>query len=100
LIEYNFNLFNTEIINSNISVKRFEYLLYSTFFTEDLENVITTCNFNEEINTEEDMLDENCNDKIVDNNSDNQNNDEIDDNIEEENALDVDEELDVESIIE
>jgi len=48
LINYNFNLFNLEIINSSISVKRLEYILSGLTFAEDLENVITEFGTGEE----------------------------------------------------
>jgi hypothetical protein len=40
LVNYIFNLFNLEYIQSNINVKRLEYLLTGLVFADDLENVL------------------------------------------------------------
>lgn len=79
LINYNFNLFNLEMIQSNISVKRLEYILNGLVFAEDLENVIS------EFSAEEDNIDTKLTEDEVE---------EIVDAREEEDALDMDGEYD------
>ncbi len=55
LINYVFNLFNLEFIQSDISVKRLEYILSGLVFAEDLDNVLTEFGSNDEINEEPEM---------------------------------------------
>ncbi len=80
LINYNFNLFNLEMIQSNISVKRLEYILNGLVFAEDLEHVIS-----EFTDDEEAISDTNLTEDEVQ---------EIEDAREEGDALDMDGEFD------
>jgi hypothetical protein len=83
LINYNFNLFNLEMIQSNISVKRLEYILNGLVFAEDLENVISEFGTGDE--EEEVGIDAKQTEEEIE---------EIEDAREEEEALDVDGEYD------
>ena len=83
LINYLFNLFNLEYIQSNISVKRLEYILNGLIFADDLENELTKFESSDEILEEE--VPENPTDEDID---------QLDDAREEADALDIDGEFD------
>ena len=88
-VNYLFNIFNIESIQSNLSVKRLEYILSGLVFAEDLENVLTEFGMDDEITDEvpiENPTEEDMEDK--------------EDAREEDEALDIDGEIDYESNLE
>jgi hypothetical protein len=83
LINYVFNLFNLEFIQSDISVKRLEYILSGLVFAEDLDNVLTEFGTNDELNEKQDMT--TATEEDIE---------QLEDSREESEALDVDGEFD------
>ncbi len=86
LLNYVFNLFNLEYIQSDINVKRLEYILNGLVFAEDLENVISEFGTGDETEPTSEINDiNNVSEEEIE---------QIEDSREEEDALDIDGEYD------